>query len=267
MSVALRIVPSVLLGRDRGLRLVERNAVVYRRQYMLILSGLVEPLFFLLGLGYGLGSIVGSIPGPGGVLLPYAVFVGPALLAQSSMNGAITESTYNVFARWKFEKLYDAILTTPLGVMDIAVGEIASGLLRGTLYAVGFFAVMLLLGLVRSPLGILMIPAAVLVGWAFAAVGMAATTWMRSWQDFDMIQLVILPLFLFSGVFYPLSAYPEALQVVVEWTPLYQGVDLIRSLTVGYVGPELLVHVAYLGIMGVVGLAVTARRFDLLLRP
>ena len=86
MSLALRITPSALLiGRDRGLRLVERNAVLYRREWIYIVSGLVEPLVFLLGLGFGLGGIVGSVPGPGGIVLPYSVFVGPALLAQSAM--------------------------------------------------------------------------------------------------------------------------------------------------------------------------------------
>jgi lipooligosaccharide transport system permease protein len=95
---------------------------------------------------------------------------------------------------------------------------------------------------------------------------MAATSFMKTWQDFDLIQLVILPLFLFSATFYPIETYPEALQLVVRLTPLYQGVDLIRSLTVGEIGPVLLVHVAYLAVMGAAGLFVVSRRLDRLLR-
>ena len=125
--------------------------------------------------------------------------------------------------------------------------------------------VMVLLGLIVSPWVILAVPAALLVGFAFGAVGMAATSFMKSWQDFDLIQLVVLPLFLFSATFYPLETYPEVLQWVVRVTPLYQGVDLIRSLTVGAISPVLLVHVAYLAIMGVIGLVVVSRRLDRLL--
>src|SRR5439155_6915946 len=100
------------------------------------------------------------------------------------------------------------------------------------------------------------VPAALLIGFAFGGVAMAATSFMRTWQDFALIQLVILPLFLFSGTFYPLDAYPEALRVVVQLTPLYQGVDLLRSLVVGHLDGSLPVHVAYLAAMGVGGLLV-----------
>jgi lipooligosaccharide transport system permease protein len=147
----------------------------------------------------------------------------------------------------------------------VAVGELLWALIRGGLYAVGFVFVMLMLGLFVSPWVILAFPAALLVGFAFGAAGMAATSFMRSWQDFDLIQLVILPLFLFSATFYPIETYPPLLQAVVRVTPLYQGVDLIRSLTVGAISPVLLVHVAYLSIMGFAGLAIVSRRLDKLL--
>jgi lipooligosaccharide transport system permease protein len=133
------------------------------------------------------------------------------------------------------------------------------------MYAIGFLVVITLLGLVRSPWALLAVPAATLLAFAFAAVGMAATTWMRSWQDFDLINLVVLPLFLFSGTFFPVSAYPEGLQVVVMLTPLWQGTDLIRSLILGAVDPSILWHVAYLGLMGLAGLAVVGRRLDRML--
>ncbi len=150
------------------------------------------------------------------------------------MNGAITESTFNFFFKLNYDQdVHDSILSTPLSPGDIALGELGWALIRGGLYAIGFMAVIVVLGLFISPWALLAIPAALLVGFAFGAVGMAATSFMRTWQDFDLIQLVVLPMFLFSGTFYPIDAYPEALQVFVRLTPLYQGVDLIRSLTVG----------------------------------
>lgn len=265
MGLALRVAPPIALGGRRAGRLVERNAMVYRRTWIVIVSGFFEPLFYLLALGFGLGRMVGEVPGPDGTPIPYAVFVAPALLASSAMNGAVFDATINIFFKLVYARTYDAMLTTPIGVADIAVGEIAWALIRGTLYATGFMVVMLLFGLVLSPWGVLVIPAAMLIGWAFAAAGMAATTFMRSWQDFDLVQLVILPLFLFSATFYPITAYPDALQIVVRLTPLYQGVDLIRGLTTGAVGPVSLVHVAYLVVMGLVGLAITSRRLERLL--
>jgi len=228
-------------------------------------SGFFEPLFYLFAIGFGIGSLVGDVPGPDGNPIPYQLFVAPALLASSAMNGAIFEVTFNVYGKLRWEKVYDAVLATPLGVGDIALGEIAWALFRGLLYAIGFVLVMLVLGLVRSPLFVFAIPAAMLIGFAFAAVGMAATTFVRSWQDFDLVQLVILPLFLFSATFYPISTYPDGLRLIVQLTPLYHGVDLIRSLSLGIVGPALLVHVAYLLVMGFAGLFVVSRRLDKLL--
>jgi len=260
-----RITPPMVFGSRRAALLVERNIYVYRRTLLVIFSGFFEPLFYLLSIGLGIGGLIGTIPGPDGRPIPYELFVAPALLATSAMNGAIYDSTFNVFFKLNYEKTYDAVLATPLGVGDVALGEIAWALIRGTLYAIGFLAVMLVLGLVRSPWMILAIPAAILIGWAFAAVGMAATTFMRTWQDFDLLQLVLLPLFLFSATFYPISVYPEPIQVFVQLTPLYHGVDLLRSLATGTVGLSSLVHVAYLLIMGLVGLAIVSRRLDKLL--
>jgi lipooligosaccharide transport system permease protein len=262
---ALRLTPLFLIGGRRAGLLIERNLYVYRRTWLVIVSGFFEPLFYLLGIGFGLGALVGPVVGPGGQEIPYQLFVAPALLASSSMNGAIAESTFNVFFKLNYQKTYDAILSTPMSVGDVALGEIGWALIRGGLYSIGFLVVMAFLGLVVSPWVILAFPAALLVGFAFAAVGMAATSFMRTWQDFDLIQLVILPLFLFSATFYPIETYPEALQTVVQLTPLYQGVNLIRSLAVGAISPVLLVHVAYLVVMGLVGLAITSRRLSKLL--
>ena len=265
MGSLLRVAPLPFVAAPRAGRLVERNILVYRRIWLVLVSGFFEPLFYLLGIGFGIGSLVGTVPGLEGQALSYAAFVAPAMMASSAMNGAIYDSTFNVFFKLNYDKVYDAVLATPLGPADVAVGEVAWALMRGSLYAVGFLSVMIALGLVSSPWAVLALPAAMLVGFTFAALGMAATSFMRTVQDFDLIFLVTLPLFLFSGTFYPLSAYPPELQLAVQLTPLYHGVDLIRGLTTGALGPGLLVDAAYLAALGLVGLAIVSRRLEKLL--
>ena len=267
----LRILPAPLLAVRSGAlggrgsaHLIERHARVYRRAWTIIVSGFFEPLFYLLSIGVGLGALVGNVTGPNGPV-GYTSFVAPALLATSSMNGAVFDSTFNVFFRLKYNKLYDAALATPMRSGDIALGEISWALIRGGLYGSAFLIVMLALRLQHSPWAVLALPTALLIGFAFAAAGMAATTFMRSWQHFEFVTLVTLPMFLFSTTFYPLSVYPRPIQIIVECTPLYQGVALIRGLTLGAVGPALLWHVAYLGVMGVAGLYVASFRISHLL--
>jgi lipooligosaccharide transport system permease protein len=266
-SVAARVARAVPVPATAHLarRLVERNARASRRAWLTVLSGFFEPVFYLFSLGVGIGALVPSVTTDGGRAVPYAAFVAPALLASSAMNGAVFDSTINVFFKLKYARLYDSVLATPLGPRDVAVAEITWALLRGQLYAVAFLLIALADGLVRSWWALLALPAAALLGFAFAAVGMAATTFMRSWTDFDYIQLAILPLLLFSATFYPLSTYPRPLQRLVELTPLYHGVALERALLLGSVGPGLLWHVAYLLVMGVAGYAVAARRLERLL--
>jgi lipooligosaccharide transport system permease protein len=253
------------LGGKGSLHLIERHARAYRHLWLVLVSGLAEPLFYLLSLGIGLGQLVGTVIGPNGQQVTYTAFVGPALLATSSMNGAIYDSTFGVFFLLKYAKVYNAILATPMRAADVALGQIGWALIRGSLYAFAFMLVMLGMGLLKSGWAVLALPAAILTGFAFASAGMAATTFMRSWQDFEFVMLVSLPMFLFSTTFYPLSVYPRALQVVVECTPLYQAITLIRGLTLGVVGPALLVPVAYLALMGVAGLLLAGRRVGRLL--
>lgn len=272
-SLPLRVLPgrgplrraARSVGGRNSLFLVERHALVYRHTWLVFVSGVVEPLFYLLSIGVGLGQLVGSVQGPGGTTVTYAAFVAPALLASASMNGALFDSTFNVFFRLKYEKLYDAALATPMRAGDVALGEISWALLRGALYAVAFLVVMAAMGLVYSWWALAALPAAVLTGFAFAAAGMACTTYMRTWQDFEFVQLATLPMFLFSTTFYPLSVYPRPLQFVVECTPLYQSVVILRDLTLGTVGPGLLWNVAYLAVLGVIGLLVAGRRIGRLL--
>jgi len=272
-ELPLRVVPPATLlawlrrslGGKGSLHLIERHARAYRHLWLVLVSGLAEPLFYLLSLGIGLGQLVGTVIGPNGQHVTYTAFVGPALLATSSMNGAIYDSTFGVFFLLKYAKVYNAILATPMRAADVALGQIGWALIRGSLYAFAFMLVMLGMGLLQSYWAVLALPAAILTGFAFAAAGMAATTFMRSWQDFEFVMLVSLPMFLFSTTFYPLSVYPRTLQVLVECTPLYQAITLIRGLTLGVVGPALLVPVAYLALMGVVGLLLAGRRVDRLL--
>jgi lipooligosaccharide transport system permease protein len=272
-ELPLRVVPPATLlawlrrslGGKGSLHLIERHARAYRHLWLVLVSGLAEPLFYLLSIGIGLGQLVGTVIGPNGHQVSYTAFVGPALLATSSMNGAIYDSTFGVFFLLKYAKVYNAILATPMRAADVALGQIGWALIRGSLYAFAFMLVMLGMGLLKSGWAVLALPAAILTGFAFAAAGMAATTFMRSWQDFEFVMLVSLPMFLFSTTFFPLSIYPRALQVVVECTPLYQAITLIRGLTLGVVGPALLVPVAYLALMGVIGLLIAGRRVGRLL--
>lgn len=252
-------------GGRGGLPLVERNARAYRHLWVLLISGLLEPLFYLLSIRVGLGALVGQVTGPGGRPVGYTDFVAPALLATSAMNGAVYDSTFNVFHKLKYAKVYEAALATPLRPGDVALGEITWALSRGLLYAIAFLLVLLVMGLVHSAWLLFAVPTAVLIGFAFAGIGMAATTYMRSWKDFDFVILATLPMFLFSTTFYPLSVYPRALQIVVECTPLYQAVSLLRGLSLGVVGPGMLVGAAYMAVMGLAGLYVAGRRIRRLL--
>ncbi|HSZ45385.1 MAG TPA: ABC transporter permease [Streptosporangiaceae bacterium] len=267
----LRILPAPLLavrggalGGRGSAHLIERHARVYRRAWTIIVSGFFEPLFYLLSVGIGIGALVGKVSFEGHAV-GFTSFVAPALLATSAMNGAIFDSTFNVFFRLKYDKLYDAALATPMRPGDVALGEISWALIRGGLYACAFMIIMLSMGLVHSVWAVLAIPVALLIGFAFAGAGMAATTFIRSWQHFEFVLLATLPMFLFSTTFYPLGVYPRAIQYIVDWSPLYQGIALLRGLTLGYVGPGLLWHVLYLAAMGVTGLAIAGRRISRLL--
>ncbi|MGZ4750324.1 MAG: ABC transporter permease [Oryzihumus sp.] len=263
-SRVVRLLP-VPAGAGMARILVERNVMSFRHGWIAIITGFAEPVFYLFSLGIGLGSLVRTVTTDGGTVVPYAHFVAPALLASSAMNGAVFDSTFNVFFKLKYAKLYDSVLATPLGPRDVAVGEIGWALIRGSLYAAAFLAVAVAAGTVHSWWALLAVPAATLIGFAFAAVGMFATTFMRSWVDFDYVTLAIQPMFLFSATFFPLATYPGAVQWVVQLTPLYHGVALERALMLGEVGPGLVVHVGYLVVMGLLGLVGTARRIEKLL--
>jgi lipooligosaccharide transport system permease protein len=255
--------PGMYAGRAH--MLVERSWLVNRRAWLTVFSGFFESLFYLFAMGVGFGGLVGDVTGPGGQSMSYAAFVAPALLAASAMNGAVYDATFNIFFKFKYAKLYDAMLATPLGPFDIAIGEISWALIRGGIYATGFLTVSAVLGLIASPWAILAFPAALLVALGFAAIGMACTTFMRSWQDFDLVHLVLLPLFLFSATFYPLEVYPAGLQVVVRISPLYNAVELMRGLCAGVLKWSMLLNLGCFVLMAVVGLIIAGRRLGRLL--
>ncbi len=257
--------PLVAPARPRigGLLLIERNVMVYRRTWMILFSGFFEPLFYLFFFVYPLEKFIGDVTA-GGEILEYAAFVAPALLAASAMNGAFYDAT-NVFWKLRYGKVYDAMLSTPVGPKDVAVGETMWAVVRALLYSAAFLVVIAALGLIESWWGVLALPACFVIGFGFAGAGIAAVTWMRNWKDFDLIQLIMLPMFMFSATFYPITVYPEVLEWIVRALPLYHGIELVRSLTTGAVGPMQLVNVAYLASMGLVGMAIASRRIDGLL--
>jgi len=231
----------------RARRLVERNVMVYRHQWIVILSGAAEPYYYLIGIGMGLGGLVHTVGLPDGRTISYTQFVAPALLATAAMNGAVFETIFNVFFKLNFAKTYEGILATPMGIGEIAIGEMLWALARASLYAVSMLLLMAVLGLILSPWGILALPMTLFVAASFAAAGLAGTAFLRTVQDFDIpIGLIVMPMFLFSGSFFPTSFYPLPIQVFLQATPLFHSISIIRGLTTGLMGLQQLWDFGYL---------------------
>ena len=253
--------------RLRALYAGNARAIVFRgllasksSNAIVIISGFFEPIFYLLSLGLGLGGLIGTVETSAGLEVPYAAYIAPALLAVAAMNGAIFDSTWNVFFKMNFAKLYEGMLATALGPLDVALGEITLALSRGGLYAVSFMLIMQVLGLNLAWTAVLALPAVLLIAFGFASIGMAITSYMKTFQQMDWITFVLLPMFLFSATLYPITVYPQALQWFIQAMPLWHGVELVRGLTTGSLEPMMLIHVLYFGIMVVVGLTFTTRR-------
>ena len=263
MTIALRVIPPVVRISRRPQRMIERSLMVYKHTWILIVSGFFEPLFYLLSTRVGLGHLVGTVTS-GGRSVDYATFVAPALMASSAMNGAVYDSTMNVFHKLRYAKTYDAILATPMGVGDVTLGEIGWALIRGLVYACTFLVAMTALGTVHSAWALLAIPACVLIGFSFASCGLALVTYMRGWADFEWVPTVTMPLFLFSATFYPASSYGRW-RGILQVSPLYHGVALVRAATTGAPGWSILGHVAFLLAIAFAGLWVASRRLGRLL--
>jgi lipooligosaccharide transport system permease protein len=249
----------------RARRLVERNILVYRHQWIIILSGVFEPIFYLIGIGLGIGGIIQTVTLADGTQVAYAAFVAPALLATAAMNGAVFETIFNVFFKLNYAKTYEGVLATPMGITEIAIGEMLWALMRAALYAVAMFVIMLVFGLILSPWGLLMVPAALLVAAAFAAAGLAGTSYLRTVNDFDVpMGLIVMPMFLFSGTFFP----PQEVFVgglswimwVLQLTPLFHAINLIRGLSLGDIGPALAWDFAYLVVFFAICMTIAMRQ-------
>lgn len=240
---------------------VQRGLIAARSSsWAVVLSGFFEPVFYLASMGIGLGALIGDVQTAQGVDVSYAAFIAPALLAVSAMNGAIYDSTWNVFFRLNYGRLYEGMLSTSLGPLDVALGEIVYALLRGLAYATGFMIIMQILGLNLSWTAVLALPAVVLIAFGFASVGMAVTSFMKTFQQMDWITFVLLPMFLFSATFYPITVYPGWVQQIVMALPLWHGVELIRGLTTGILSVGMLWHVVYYVVMVAIGLVFTTTR-------
>ena len=250
-------------GRSRVV--LQRSWITFKSStYLVVLSGFMEPLLNLAVFGFGVGQFVGDITLADGRSISYASFIVPGLLATSAMMGAVMDSTWNVYFKMHESRLYQAMLSTSLGPMDVALGEIAWALLRGALYSTSFMIVVTPLGLVHSWWGLLTIPAGVIIGFGFASLGMAATSYIKGFQQLNLINIVLMPLTLFSGSFFPLSVLPDWLALIIRWTPLSQGIEMMRMCTLGTINSGIFIHVAYFAIFIAGGLYLTTRRLNAL---
>ncbi|MEH1163989.1 ABC transporter permease [Micromonospora sp. CPCC 205539] len=241
--------------------LVERNLMIYKHTWYVLLAEIFEPVLYLLSIGVGIGVLVGTVTDvPNGTPIRYAAFVAPALLATAAMNGAMNETTFLMYGKLKADRTYESMLATPLTERDVALGEVGWAVLRGTIVSAAFLVVVTVLGLVTSPWAILVVPGAALIAFAFATAGVVVVTYLRDWQDMQYIQLVMLPMFLFATTFYPLSVYPRPIQIVVQWLPLYQSIELLRNPALGVLSVKSLVAVVYLAVMGAICLRLAVRR-------
>jgi lipooligosaccharide transport system permease protein len=251
-----------------GLRVLQRNLWVYRRTWRgSIFSSFLTPVLFLLAMGLGVGTLVGgrgstagvSLGGPG---VSYLAFLAPGLMAGAAMQTASFESTFRIMIGIEWRKGFHAMLATPLRVWDVLVGELGFVGFRLLTTSTAFFVVMVVFGVPRSPLAVLAIPAAMLTGFAFCPLIIAfAATLKGNTNGFNMLfRFVVMPLYLFSGTFFPVAGLPVPLQALAWVTPLYHGVALTRDLVLGTVDvPLALAHVAVLSLFAGVGVALAGR--------
>ena len=232
--------------------------------YLVVLSGFVEPLLNLAVFGFGVGQFVGEVRLPDGESIDYATFIVPGLMATAAMMGAVMDSTWNVYFKIHESRLYQAMLSTSLGPMDVALGEIGWALFRGALYSTSFMLVVAPLGLIPSWYGLLVIPAGVLIGFGFAALGMAITSYIKGYQQLNLVNIALMPLTLFSGSFFPLDTLPHWLEVIIRFTPLSQGIELMRMCTLGKIDASIIFHIFYFLLFIACGLYFTTRRLNAL---
>jgi len=240
------------------LRVLEHDAVVYRRTWRgSMLVSFISPLLFLAAMGVGLGNLVhngtGTVEG-----VSYVRFLAPGLMAAAAMQTAVVEMTYPIMGKVHWQRIYEAMLATPLAVRDLLIGEVAWLTIRLTMVATVFFVVMVAFGTVRAPLALVAIPAAVLTGLAFGAPVLAFSATQTRDSGFAALnRFIVLPLFLLSGPFFPIEQLPRLLESVAWVAPLAHGVALTRGAVLGTLGAgSALVHVIVLGAYAVSGVVV-----------
>lgn len=248
-------------GSVRAVRvMIARNLLIYRHTWALLLAEVLEPVLYLGSIGLGIGVLVGRLSGLGAATVSYPQFVAPALLATAAMNGALNETAFLMYNRLAVQRVYQPILATPMTVGEVALGEVAWAVLRSVAVTIGFLGIVAAFGLIASPWVLLGLLGAAVIGFCFACIGMLVATSVRGWADFQYVQLVMLPMFLFATTFYPLGVYPRPIQIVVECLPLYQAIELLRRPALGLVDAHLLLSAAYLLVLGGLALHVGLRR-------
>lgn len=227
----------------RALSVWRRNALVWRKLALpSILANLGEPLIYLIALGYGLGVFVRDIDG-----MPYIKFLAAGSIAFSTMNSATFEAFYSAFSRMQMQKTWEAIMNAPLDLDDVVLGEALFAMTKAMTSGTAILLVATLLGLVQSPLAFWIVLVVPLIGACFASLALIITAVAPSY-DFFMyyFTLVVTPMAMMSGVFFPLEQLPEALRVLSHGLPLAHGVQLVRPLLLGQVPPDAWLHVAVL---------------------
>jgi lipooligosaccharide transport system permease protein len=255
-----------------AVRVLEHELLVYRRVWRgSIFSSFLSPVLYLAAMGLGLGSLVDAGTGAGGASgaglagVSYLAFLAPGLLASTAMQTAAGESTFPVMAGLVWVKSFHGMTATPIQPSDVVIGKLTYIGLRILLVVTVFFLVTVLFGAIAGPGAILAVPAALLTGLAFAAPIAAYSATQRDASGFNaLFRFGVIPLFLFSGTFFPIEQLPDLLEAIARLTPLWHGVDLCRSLALGTAEPvQTAIHVVYLGTMAAVGVAaalVTFRR-------
>jgi lipooligosaccharide transport system permease protein len=248
-----------------ALRVLEHHLIVYRRTWKgSVFMSFISPILFLAAMGFGLGGLISRGPVRTVDGLSYLAFLAPGLLAATAMQSAFVETTYPIMARIQWERTYEGMLATPIRVLDVLAGEFGWLLFRLGLGAFAFFLVMLLFGTIHSGLGLLAIMVAVLTGLAFGAPIFAYTATQRTDTSFALIgRLLITPLFLLGGVFFPIHQLPQLVQGIAWLTPLAHGVALSRGLSVGVLPSAAGIHVGVLllyAVIGIVAARVTLQR-------
>jgi lipooligosaccharide transport system permease protein len=216
----------------RTLRVWQRHLKVYTKLYKSSIAlNFVEPVMYLAALGLGLGAFVKEIDG-----VPYINFIGPGIIASSAMFAAAYECSYGTFVRMTFQKTFDAILATPVNIDDLVTGELIWGATKSMLYGTVIIIVISLFGLVKSPLVVLIIPLLFVSGLLFSEISMMFAAVVPGIDSFNyFFTLFITPLFLFSGIFFPVTTLPALVAKIAWFTPLYHVVNICRAFASGAV--------------------------------